>query len=653
MELSGSINRSITLSGSMIARGLDGRGIVSIAKTGTSGLVDTYTITYTDATTSTFTVTNGANGQITATSFAEEFSSSKAYAAGDYVVYSGQLYQFTTAHAAGAWNASHATAVQIADQVSELKSALDNAECLNGAIELPKLGFIEYDNTEDVFYDKQLFAGKADVGNGLVDNPNLNCSDYIQVEPSTTYYISGVFTNSQGVLYNGAVYPQRITFFNEDKSGISSIYQIPFLPDAPRFRYCETPANCKFIRIMFASSSYSSFDNILVQKEISPVPNIPKLKEDVLRIEELDALKAELPKNEYGLPPTVYDYVRTKACEVLEKEVNGNKSFSFAFISDYHFERQPQNRYSPKMIEEFDKYRHLSMILNGGDFVDWYDTYDNSTDEANATADEKIAERSRAVLGMTNALGDFTGFGNRFLTTVGNHDWSYCIYRTAPWDYGTLYRFLFAMNEDLVINPNAQWNGQPYKYGSMGLYGYVDDKSAKVRYITLNCADNSANGYEHWGIMYLAQMEWLCDTLDDLGAKNDSSEWCVVVLGHHLYQSTTPARTTNSSIVYDILSAAKSGTSVSGTLSTGETISHTFTNHVDVVGVFTGHIHHDEMAVYNGIQCIATTSDCCGIHGGTVGDVTQSAFDVVTVNKAARTCLLTRLGSGNDRSFTF
>ena len=124
MELSGTINRSITLSGSMIARGLDGRGIVSIAKTGTSGLVDTYTITYTDATTSTFTVTNGANGQITATSFAEEFSSSKAYAAGDYVVYSGQLYQFTTAHAAGAWNASHATAVQIADQVGELKSAI-------------------------------------------------------------------------------------------------------------------------------------------------------------------------------------------------------------------------------------------------------------------------------------------------------------------------------------------------------------------------------------------------------------------------------------------------------------------------------------------------------------------------------------------------
>lgn len=39
-----------------------GVGIQSIAKTSTSGLVDTYTITLTDGNTSTFTVTNGATG---------------------------------------------------------------------------------------------------------------------------------------------------------------------------------------------------------------------------------------------------------------------------------------------------------------------------------------------------------------------------------------------------------------------------------------------------------------------------------------------------------------------------------------------------------------------------------------------------------------
>ena len=45
------------------ATGATGNGISSITKTGTQGLVDTYTITMTDGTTATFTVTNGRDGQ--------------------------------------------------------------------------------------------------------------------------------------------------------------------------------------------------------------------------------------------------------------------------------------------------------------------------------------------------------------------------------------------------------------------------------------------------------------------------------------------------------------------------------------------------------------------------------------------------------------
>lgn len=44
-------------------KGDTGNGISSIRKTGTSGLVDTYTITYTNGATSTFTVTNGKEGK--------------------------------------------------------------------------------------------------------------------------------------------------------------------------------------------------------------------------------------------------------------------------------------------------------------------------------------------------------------------------------------------------------------------------------------------------------------------------------------------------------------------------------------------------------------------------------------------------------------
>lgn len=52
----------IYLNAQAFIAGADGRGITSIVKTSTSGLVDTYTITYTDNTSSTFQVTNGSKG---------------------------------------------------------------------------------------------------------------------------------------------------------------------------------------------------------------------------------------------------------------------------------------------------------------------------------------------------------------------------------------------------------------------------------------------------------------------------------------------------------------------------------------------------------------------------------------------------------------
>ena len=49
----------------LMLKGQEGQSIKEIKKTSTSGLVDTYTITLTDGTTSTFTVTNGADGEVT------------------------------------------------------------------------------------------------------------------------------------------------------------------------------------------------------------------------------------------------------------------------------------------------------------------------------------------------------------------------------------------------------------------------------------------------------------------------------------------------------------------------------------------------------------------------------------------------------------
>ena len=58
--------------------GATGNGISTVAKTGTSGLVDTYTITFTNGNTTTFTVTNGADGTVPiVTSWESTLSDSK------------------------------------------------------------------------------------------------------------------------------------------------------------------------------------------------------------------------------------------------------------------------------------------------------------------------------------------------------------------------------------------------------------------------------------------------------------------------------------------------------------------------------------------------------------------------------------------------
>ena len=72
-SLVGSLNATGSMEGAIVGakgdpgdpgeKGDPGNGIASITKTASSGLVDTYTITYTDGTTTTFTVTNGADGQ--------------------------------------------------------------------------------------------------------------------------------------------------------------------------------------------------------------------------------------------------------------------------------------------------------------------------------------------------------------------------------------------------------------------------------------------------------------------------------------------------------------------------------------------------------------------------------------------------------------
>lgn len=92
--------------------GADGVGITSITKTGTSGLVDTYTITYTNGTTSTFTVTNGQDGD--ANEFIGTLEQWEALTTAQKKEY--DTYQITNDYSAGSGLPNYSTTEQLTGQ---------------------------------------------------------------------------------------------------------------------------------------------------------------------------------------------------------------------------------------------------------------------------------------------------------------------------------------------------------------------------------------------------------------------------------------------------------------------------------------------------------------------------------------------------------
>ncbi len=117
-------------------KGKDGRGITSIEKTGTTGSVDTYTITYTDSTTSTFTINNSDSislqRQIVPSAAVESSATaSQAYAAGDYVVVNGVLRKVTAAIAKGnSIGDSNSTATTVSGELATLGDSVSRTKLL-------------------------------------------------------------------------------------------------------------------------------------------------------------------------------------------------------------------------------------------------------------------------------------------------------------------------------------------------------------------------------------------------------------------------------------------------------------------------------------------------------------------------------------------
>lgn len=183
-------------------KGKNGRGITSIKKTGTTGSVDTYTITYTDDTTSTFTINNSDSislqRQIVPSAAVESSATaSQAYAAGDYVVVSGILRKVKSAIAKGnAISDSNSIAttvtgelVTVGDSVSQINSDISKSTgwtYLEGSSAglTPTTGYVRYRVNR--------FSVELDIDYPLSDASDKKLSKLIpdNLRPYETYWFA-------------------------------------------------------------------------------------------------------------------------------------------------------------------------------------------------------------------------------------------------------------------------------------------------------------------------------------------------------------------------------------------------------------------------------------------------------------------------------
>ena len=203
------------------------------------------------------------------------------------------------------------------------------------------------------------------------------------------------------------------------------------------------------------------------------------------------------------------------------------------------------------------------------------------------------------------------------------------------------------------VAPKKMWNRVFRKqtedlrrvFGGNGTYFYIDNVHQKVRFICLN--SHYYNGAEITNgttkIMTTGfgaeQLEWLRDT-----ALNVENDWSVVIATH----VPPTEKTINGKTYY--LSQISDGASFRSIIE--ETTAK-------LIGVFCGHCHASAI-VTNDLPCPIVTVTTAGgspydSNEGTrtAGTATETAIDVVSINKAEERIYLTRLGIGSDRTCSY
>lgn len=366
---------------------------------------------------------------------------------------------------------------------------------------------------------------------------------------------------------------------------------------------------------------YKDRDYTIVVKSNDGSTLSPEQAKDVLKIYEVD--------NAHHIPEYYVDYIKEKADAINNLQDNPD-TFSFVFITDTHI--QHNQKHSTPLIRYLLNRCAINQVLGGGD---WVTAWLSDADGIQGLWDDfdELRYLFADIPMIKNAGNHEWGFGSR-------NQWNISIAQA----YNRFFREDAAKDNDIV-------------YGKDKTYFYKDDKINKVRYVSLNCMDYPSStdevDYERNKTMWYEfsddQINWVKKEALDL----PDDEWSCIFLSHVYVYNKDESPWTSSESTF--INKDRMRSVVSDFINRRGDMANSKGN---FIAWLSGHKHADGMVKIDDFIHVIQDGDTCqkaDAEGNQreFNDISEQSFAVYTVDKAKRKVYITKIGAGNDRSFTY
>ncbi len=562
------------------------------------------------------------------------------------------------------WDEATKTVIEVDSKTSEYDNlpvfAGSTAECTNTSKKyvLPDGYLYEYEPVYETNYTNQIPISTGSTTTGFANDTRINSSGnvvsnigtfttgFIPIEPGDIVRVNGQYLTLSSNIANTnnlqiAFYDSNKTYVFSEPMSLFGGYWVNVEKDTDGYfkkfqlkQNSSTAASFAYVRFTMIGEAYNAV--VTVNEEIAESAQTGSVWKKTIKYISEDWI----------------DEITTTANTVNNLKSGSSDITQFLLVSDIHLSvgNFASIRNIGKVSAEVMKRCNIPYFVSSGD---------NTTQSSDYSVSDFQGQMNDVVNKVLSPIDS-----KMILATVGNHDGA----TGQKLVDGTTLHYRYQLNNTARAQVFFDWqkSNTAKVFSEDGTYYYLDNADAKTRYIVLNSFWSEWAGDEdgfttdiehsffHNPIFGQAQLSWFANV-----ALNMPKDYAAVIITHDASSAE------DVEIFKGILTAYKNKSTYNGTYSGSQTwqsssVAVNYTNAVgDIIAIFHGHNHQDIINTttyavpYIGITTAGADARDTNAPTRTVDTATETAIDVVTIDKTNKTIYLTRLGAGTDRSVSY